>query len=209
MSYIRKKLSSNSLQERILFSLMFFLILFFGTTVISYFILPEGFLKNKNPLQSWNTSNNTLILIFQIFFYNMLSVLVIVLGSLFGQKKESETNYLSVGYLAFFMLIFQNGIVLGTWSFSMAGPAVPLLDRIIRTFDIAHKAGLWEMMGQLLITCSIAHIAVILTNGKKTVTRKVRDIRLTKGEKMVLMTGIVFMLAGAIIEGIAINTILS
>ncbi len=97
----------------------------------------------------------------------MLSVLVIVLGSLFGQKKELEANYLSIGYLAFFVLICQNGVVLGTWSFSMAGAAVPLLDRIARTFDLAHRAGLWEMMGQLLITCSVAHIATVLTSGKK------------------------------------------
>lgn len=207
MRFVRKKLSSDSIKERVLFTFIFFLSLFFGITVISYFILPEGLLKNSNPMQRWETSGNTFILTLQIFFYNMLSVMVIVFGSLFGQKKESEANYISIGYLALFTQILSNGIVLGTWSFSMGGTAVPLISRILRTFDLAHRAGLWEMMGQLLITCAVAHIAIILTNGKNTMTRKIRDIRLTRTEKIVLITGFALMLIGAIIESVAINTL--
>ena len=205
--YFREKLSSNSIKQRVLFSMLLFLALFLGVVVISYFFLPEGLLKSKNPLQNWETSNNTFTLTLQIFFYNMLSVLVIVLGSLFGQKKESEATYLSIGYLALFTQFCISGIVLGTWSFSMAGEAIPLLERIVRTFDLTHRAGLWEMLGQLLITCAVAHIATILTNGKKTVTRKIRDIHLSTAEKIVLMTGLGLMLVGAIIESIAINSL--
>jgi hypothetical protein len=207
MNYFRKKLSSSSLKERIFGTSILFFVIFFGAMFISYFLLPEGLLKNKNPLQNWETSDNTLILALQIFFYNLLSVLVIVLASLFGNKKESEVNYLSVGYIAFFALISINGIVLGTWSFSVESEAVPLLDRITRTFDLVHRAGLWEMMGQLLITCATAHIATILTSGKNTVARTVREIRLTNPEKTALMAGIVFILIGAVIESIAINTL--
>lgn len=115
----REKLSSNSLKERVIFTALLFLVLFFGVTIFSYFLLPEGLLKNKNPLQSWETSSNTFILTLQIFFYNILSVLVIFLGSLFGQKKEQENNYLSVGYIASLGLICVNAVVLGTWSFSV------------------------------------------------------------------------------------------
>lgn len=205
MRYFREKLSSNSLKERIIYSVILFFVLFFGAMFISYFLLPEGLLKNKNPLQSWDTSDNTLILTLQIFFYNLLSVLAIVLASLFGQKKESEANYLSIGYVAFFTLISINGLVLGTWSFSVESEAVPLLGRITRTFDLVHRAGLWEMMGQLLVTCAIAHIATVLTSGKNTVTRKIREIRLKNSEKAALMVGIVFILIGAVIESISIN----
>ncbi|MHB8072383.1 hypothetical protein [Desulfosporosinus fructosivorans] len=207
LGFFREKLSSNSLKTRVLFSTLLFLVLFFGVVLISYFFLPEGFLKNNNPLHNWETSSNTFILTLQIFFYNMLSVLVIVLGSLFGQKKESEANYFSIGYLAIFTQICINGVVLGTWSFSMAGEAVPLLDRVTRTFDLTHRAGIWEMMGQLLITCAVAHIATVLTSGKKTVTRKIRDIHLTSAEKIVLISGFALMLVGAIIESIGINTL--
>lgn len=88
--YFLEKLSSNSIKQRVLFSMLLFLALFLGVVVISYFFLPEGLLKSKNPLQNWVTSNNTFTPTLQIFFYNMLSVLVIVLGSLFGQKKNPK-----------------------------------------------------------------------------------------------------------------------
>jgi len=205
--FFREKLSSNSLKQRVLFSMLFFLMLFLGVVVISYFFLPEGLLKSKNPLQNWETSNNTFTLTLQIFFYNMLSVLVIVLGSLFGQKKEVEANYLSIGYLALFTQFCINGVVLGTWSFSMTSEAIPLLERIVRTFDLTHRAGLWEMLGQLLITCAVAHIATVLSSGKNTVTRKIRDIQLTTAEKIILATGFALMLVGAIIESFAINSL--
>jgi hypothetical protein len=208
MKYFRRKLSSNILKERIIFTFLLFLVLFFGTVILSYFLLPEGLLKNKNPLQSWETSDNTVLLTLQIFFYNMLSVLAILLASLFGQKKEQEKTYLSVGYTAFFVFILINGIVLGTWSFSVNSAAIPLINRITRTFDLFHRAGLWEMSGQLLITCSLAHIATILTSGKKTITKKFKEIRLSRSEKLVFVVGLALMLIGAVVESIAIHKLL-
>ena len=207
MDFLRKKLSSGSLKERILFCYLFFLVLFFGITIISYYLLPEGLLKNKNPLQDWETSKNTFISTLQIFFYNQLSVIVVIFGSLFGKKKEKDINYFSIGYLAFFAQICINGIVLGTWSFSMGTEAVPLISRITRTFDLLHRAGLWEMSGQLLITCAAAHISTVLTNGKDTITKSFKDIHLSKGEKLVLLIGLVLMLTGAVVESIAISAL--
>lgn len=201
------KLSSYKLVHRLPCAIFLFLIIFISVTIISYFLLPEGLLKNKNPLHSWENSSNTLLLILQIFFYNMLSVVIILFGSFFGQKKETEANYLSIGYLGFFVLIIQNAIVLGTWSFSVVSTAPALFPRIIGSFDLLHRAGLWEMLGQLLITCSLAHIATICSNGKKTVTRKLRDIHLSTSEKLVLLIGFAFMLTGAIIESISINSL--
>ncbi|SHI22688.1 hypothetical protein SAMN02745823_03626 [Sporobacter termitidis DSM 10068] len=207
MSYLRQKLSSNSLKERLSFTILLFIILFFGIMTISYFLLPEGILKNKNPLQNWETSDNTVILTMQIFFYNMLSVLMIAFASLFGKKKESDANYLSIGYLVLFAQICINGIVVGTWSFSLGGEAIPFLNRITRTFDLVHRAGLWEMMGQLLITCSLAHISTVLTSGKNTTIQKITDIHLKKDEILVSIIGFALMSAGAVIESIAINSL--
>jgi hypothetical protein len=95
-------------------------------------------------------------------------------------------------------------VVLGTWSFSMAGPAVPLWDRVLRTFDLAHRAGLWEMTGQMLIACAAARIALIRTSGKTTVTRSLRAVRLTRAEGLTLVSGLALMLAGAFVESRAI-----
>jgi hypothetical protein len=207
VKFLRKKLSSTYLRERIVWTAIIFFVLFFGTVLVSYFFLPEGLLKNKNPLQSWETSDNTLILALQIFFYNLLSVLIISMASLFANKKTDESNYLSVGYMVFFTLITINSIVLGTWSFSVESEAVPLFERIICTFDPIHRAGLWEMAGQLLITCAAAHIAVIRSCGKDTVKRKFKEIQLTKPEKAALVIGIAFVLIGAVVESFAIHTL--
>ncbi|MFD1174918.1 hypothetical protein ACFQ3W_01175 [Paenibacillus puldeungensis] len=207
MKYLRERLSSERVGVRIIVALILFFILFFGVMTISYYLLPEGLLKNKNPLQNWENSDNTLILTLQIFFYNQLSVLVILLGSLFAKKKDGEKNYLSIGYTAFFMFICINAIVLGTWSFSVTSEAVPLLGRFTRTFDLAHRAGLWEMLGQLVVTCAAAQIATVRTSGKTTVTRKFKDIHPSTGEKVAFLGGILLMLVGAVVESIAINSI--
>ncbi|HOP01117.1 MAG TPA: hypothetical protein PKX58_02865 [Flexilinea sp.] len=205
MAHFHEKLSSESLKERMFWASILFLLLFFGVTILSFYLFPEGLLKNKNPLQAWEPSESTLILTLQIFFYNLLSVLIIVLAGLFGTKKEGDANYLSVGYQAFYTLICIDSIVLGTWSFSIESQPVNLTARLLRTFDLVHRAGLWEMAGQLLITCSTAHIAVILSCNKNAVVKKIKDIRLSKSEKTVFITGILLMLIGAVVESAAIG----
>ena len=207
MHLLRSKLSSNSLKDRLWTTVLLFIALFYGGMILSYFLLPEGLLKDKNPLQNWEPSSNIVILTMQIFFYNMLSVLTIAFASLFGKKKDKEQNYLSVGYAVFFTQMAINSIVYGTWSFSLGGEAIPLLNRITRTVDLAHRAGLWEMTGQLLITCSLAHISTVLTSAKDTVTRKIRDIRLNKAEIAGILTGFALMLTGAVVESIAIHSL--
>lgn len=161
-------------------------------------------------MQTWEGSSDIATLALQIFMYNMVSVCVIVVASSFGKKRESETHYTSVGYLVFGVLVCINGIVLGTWSFSAtdagtnAGIAPSLLKRVIGIFDVLHKAALWEMLGQLLITCSLAKAAIVQTNNKTTLTRHIRDVRISVSERSVFIGGICMMLCGAIIEGIAI-----
>jgi hypothetical protein len=207
MRSIKEKLTSHDLRVRVGTAALFFLILFFGFTIISYFLLPQGILKNKHPLQQWETSIHTPVLVLQIFFYNLLSVLAILAGNLFASKKESESRYFPTGYTAFFLLVCINGVVLGTWSFSVESEAVPLLDRILRTFDLVHRAGLWEMTGQLFVVTSTARIAIVRTSGKETLTGKFNDIRLWKSEIFILALGIAFILVGALVESIAINTL--
>jgi len=207
MEHIRSKLSSDKIGIRLVWTLLIFSIVFVGVTIISYYLLPEGLLKNKNPLTSWETSNSILISSMQIFLYNMLSIIVIISGSMLGYKKENEQNYLSFGYAAFFAMICVNAITLGTWSFSVESPAIPLIDRIVRMCDLFHRAGFWEMTGQLFITCSLAKIAIVQTCGKSTKTKKFRDIILTKSEVAVLVAGILLMVMGAVIESTSINMI--
>lgn len=207
MKWIHDKLGSVSLKERIIWTVILCFAIFFTGVIISYYFLPEGILKSKNPLHSWETSDHLIMSTLQIFGFNMISVLVIIAAGLFGQKKPNHKNYISIGYVAFFALICQNAVVLGTWSFSVESVAVPLLDRFLRTFDLVHRAGLWEMSGQLLVTCATAHISIILTNGKKTETKHIRSMRLLKTEQWTITLGLALMMIGAIVESIAINTV--
>ncbi len=207
MKYLRAKLSSDSLRERLIWASLFLFVLFFGTVTVSHLLLPEGLLKNKNPLQNWDGSDNILVLALQIFGYNLLSVFVISLASLFGSRKEGEARYFSAGYAAFFTLIIINSVVLGTWSFAVESEAVPLAERIICSFDLTRRAALWEMMGQLLITCANARIAVVLSSGKSTVKRSFKEVSWSRGEKVAQLLGLVLMLVGAAVEGIAIRAL--
>lgn len=55
---IREKLTSEKVHIRILYLSIIFIIAFLGLTVLSYFILPEGFLLNQNNFRNFETSSN-------------------------------------------------------------------------------------------------------------------------------------------------------
>jgi hypothetical protein len=203
-SFFRKNLASENVYLRITTTYFLFLVVFFTITTISYFFLPEGILRSKNPAQNWDTSNNVLASTLQIFLFNQLSVVMILIGNAFSSRKNSEQSYFPVGYLAFFTQISINAITLGTWSFSVITEAVPLLDRIMGTFDILHRGGLWEMSGQLLILCATAKISMIMTDGKKTSVRSWKEVIFSKQETFIFFGGLLLMLTGAFVESLSI-----
>lgn len=112
-----------------------------------------------------------------------------------------------LGYLAFFSIISFDAIVLGTWSFSVVTNAIPLMDRFIGTFDLLHRAGLWEISGQLFILCATAKISLVITDGKETTKKNWKIIKLSKQEIIIFGIGLIFMLLGAIVESYAIINI--
>ena len=167
-------------------------------------MLPEGFLLRKNSISDFQTSGNSFLCALQIFLYNMLSVAIILFGSGFARKKEGEELYQSYGQLGFLVFILLNAVTLGTWSFTANANSVPLMERILRTFDVVHNAGLLEMYGQLLITSALATKYLVMTEGKRTSTRNIREIRMGKSEIFTLICGFLLMFAGALVEGRAI-----
>ncbi len=201
---IKEKMISEKVSIRTLWLTIVFVVVFFGITILSYYLLPDGFLLKKNSIADFKTSENSFICGIQIFMYNMLSIVFIVFGSLFAQKKEGEKYYKTYGYLGFLVCISLDAITLGTWSFTVNENSVPLMDRIIRTFDIIHNAGLLEMYGQLLITSAFATKYLVMMEGKKTTTRKITDLRIEKMEIITLICGFMLMLVGALVEGYAI-----
>jgi hypothetical protein len=177
---------------------------FFTVTIVSYYLLPQGLLLNKHPLRNWDTSPTLIISSLQILSFNLLSVVMILFGNIFLVRKNKSKYFMPLGYLAFFSGIILNAIVLGTWSFSVIIDAIPLIDRLVGTFDLFHRAGLWEMSGQLFILCATVNISLIITDGKETTIKSLKTIKLSKQEIIVFSIGLVLMLLGALIESYAI-----
>ena len=197
---IREKLTSDKLFERIITLTIIFLLVFFGVTIFSYYLLPEGFLLNKNNGTDFNTSTNIIICTLQIFAWNMISVVAIFIGSLFSKKNNDQQQYLSLSYFVFIVLILFSAITLGTWSFSFKTESVPLLERIISMFNITERAGLVELYGMLLITCSLANKSLVMSIKNKTITKKMKDIKWNKKEIICAVCGMLLMLIAAFIE---------
>lgn len=201
---VKEGLVSERVSVRILWLTLVFVIVFFGTVILSFYLLPEGLLLRKNTVTDFQTSENVLLCAAQIFFFNMLSVAFIFLGSAFARKREGESAYRSYGQIGFLVFVLLDAVTLGTWSFTANPNAVPLLDRMVRTFDVVHNAGLVELFGQLLITSALATKYLVMTEGKTTTARSIRVIRINKAEFAALVGGFALMVAGALVESRAI-----
>lgn len=203
IKFIRKKLYSDNVWSRIAMLICIFCFAFFGVTIISYYLLPNGFLSNQSNMKDFETSTSLLVCTLQIFFFNMISVLCILVASIFSRKKGEI--YVSSGYYCFVLFVIINAITLGTGSFSEVVVDVALFERIISMFHITKHAGLVEMLGQVLIACSLANKSLVMTDGKQTTTRKLKEINYTKTEIAVFAFGLIIMFLGALIES---NTII-
>jgi hypothetical protein len=204
LNHFKRNITSDNVILRIITTYFWFLIYFFAITIISYYLLPQGILINKHPLQNWDTSPGLISSTLQILSYNLMSVVVILFGNTFLIRKNKTDYFLPLGYLSFFAMMTVNAVVLGTWSFSIAMDAVPLTDRLVGTFDILHRAGLWEMSGQLFILCATVKISLIISDGKETIKKSWRTIKLSKQEIMAVFIGLALMLIGALIESYGI-----
>ncbi len=203
IKFVRKKLYSDNVWSRIAMLICIFCFAFFGVTIISYYLLPKGFLSNQSNMKDFETSTSLLVCTLQIFFFNMISVLCILVASIFSRKKGEI--YVSSGYYCFVLFVIINAITLGTGSFSEVVVDVALFERIISMFHITKHAGLVEMLGQVLIACSLANKSLVMTDGKQTTTRKLKEINYTKTEIAVFAFGLIIMFLGALIES---NTII-
>lgn len=201
---IRQGLAADRVTTRIAWLALVFAAVFFGATILSYYALPEGFLLRKNGLTDFRTSENLPVCTAQIFLFNMVSVMMIAAGSLFARRRAGEDVAFSYGMLGFFVFVALNGVTLGTWSFTANAQSVPLAQRLLRTFDVLHNAGLLEMLGQLCITAALATKYVMLTEGRETTVRTWRELRFTRSERIAVLCGLLLMLAGAFVESRAI-----
>lgn len=201
---IKQYLVSERISVRVITAILVFFILFYALTILSYYFLPTGFLLGKNSVIDWETSKNLFSSTLQILSYNLMSVSVIVLGNLIAFSNRNN-GFIPCGYLGLGAQFATNAITLGTWSFTEAAIVAPdLLDRLLRTVDIFHHAGLWEMLGQLSIMCATARIAILKANGKEEIRKPIKEIRLRKAEMLLAAFGLCLMALGAYIESYSI-----
>jgi hypothetical protein len=200
---LKHHLVDERLSVRIILAVVLYFTFFITLTVLSYYLLPEKVLLGKNSLTDFETSTNLFTSTVQIFSFNLLSVVFIVIGNLFAFFNRDD-GFIPSGYLALGLQCATNAITLGTWSFTAASIAPDLPGRLLRVFDLAHRAGLWEMMGQVLVLCATARIAIIKTNGNETVTTPITDIRLKKSEIACAVSGLCLMFVGAFVESSSI-----
>jgi hypothetical protein len=194
--------TNENIWKRIFWMYVYFFLLLVPVTVLSYYLLPEGILRGKYPFTGFELSPILWISTLQIFGYNLIFALLTVSANLFArQSRICREKFVPMGYLAFWGITVTIALYLGTWSQEIVTPAPPLLHRLIRLFDIGHRAGLWELSGYLLAATTSFKFTLIYTDGKKVIaSRNWRDVTMTKTEKILFVLAFVLLMYGAFIE---------
>jgi len=204
MRFLKNNVISEKLYIRVITLVIIFLMLFYGVVIISYYLLPEGILLDKNSVLDWETSNNLFISAIQIFAFNLISAVVVAFANFIPFPSRTRA-FMPLGYWCLIVLYILNGITLGTWSFTAVQMEAPgLSERLLRMFDIFNRSGLWEMIGQLLIASASARIAIVKKDGIDIYGRSIKEAHLTRQEIAVIIFGICLMLIGSFIESNAI-----
>jgi len=103
-----------------------------------------------------------------------------------------------MGHLAFWGITVTSGLYIGTWSQEVVTVAPPLHHRLLRIFDIAHRAVLWELSAYLLAATTSSKFTLRCTDGKREVARRSwQDVTLTRSETILFALAFVLLLCGA------------
>jgi hypothetical protein len=124
-------------------------LLFVFTWCIGYYLLPEGVFHGgaeAHMVRSQLTAHSTSMFEewIKIFRANLLSALIILLGSLL-----IRVNGLSFGYFAVFFNVIGYGLFVGTNSF-----AIPYAARMAPSFEILSRSGPYEMAALAILAAA-------------------------------------------------------
>lgn len=108
---------------------------------LSWPLLPEGLLKNANPLWNWAVSSRPLVGGLQIFGFNLIFACVLVGANLFARGPQGGP-LIPCGYSCLLLLFLLYGLMVGTWSFQMGGEAPPFAARLLRMLHISEASGM-------------------------------------------------------------------
>ena len=145
-----------------------FLLIFISVTILSYFLLPDAFLRGKHPIVSRLEFSPTLwISTLQIFGYNLIPTSLIIGANLIAHKyRISNEKFVPIGYIAFLSLITIAALYNGTWSFEVVTEAPSLFFRLVSTFDVFHRSGFSELSAYLLVATVSFKFTLWYSDGK-------------------------------------------
>lgn len=192
----------SHLKAYILRTVTFFIVWFFVAAIISYFALPEGILLSSNEAKDVSEQSSVLALAVSILIRNLIPAAGLCAGCLVAVRIKN-TNY-PFAYLGLFTMFTINAVTLGTWSFSAVQDAAPgLLSRLLRSFDLLHRAGLWEMVGLCLLVAALTNAAIVqIADGKPSIN--IKNFKLAKGEVLCLICGFALLVIAAVVESNAV-----
>jgi hypothetical protein len=199
--------TDNDVYRRVGWMYVSFFILYVAATVISFCLLPEGFLRGKHPIiRRLEFSPDLWASALLIFGYNLVPTFLILGASLLAQQSRlSRERFVPIGYTAFWGLAVLFGVVVGTWSFELVTPAPPLFHRFVRLFDVLHHAGLLEFSAYLLVAAVSYKFTLWYSDGRKIVaSRTWKDITLGRSEKVLFALAFALLLCAALVESYGI-----
>lgn len=191
------------LKYRLFKSLFFFLLIFFGTVIVSFCCLPEGILKQTNVDKDISYNMSFIATMFSIFARNIIVTLFLCVGNLVALRIRNFT--FPFGYLGTGLMLIVNGITLGTWSFSARNDVRPGLTKIImHSFDVLHNAGLVEILGVLLIVIALGRLNLLVVEKGAMVKCGIRSLQTS--EWLCVSAGVLLIIFGAMIEAASLGS---
>lgn len=197
-------LSSGATIRRFFGISLTFFFAFYIAVIISHLFLPEGILRGKNTGDIFTTSLNIWISSLQIFSWNMISVVVLFAANLFAYRRNEFEPFISYGILSMIVWALIDGVTLGTNSFGIQRENMDLWNKLINTFDLINRAGMWEFLGLNCIASVFQQKSIVLTTKKTTITRKLYDLKITHMDILFFILGLLLMIVGAFIESASI-----
>ncbi len=209
ISGYKNLLSSESTWKRFIAIVLTFFFLFYSMVILSHLFLPEGILRGKNSGDLFDTSTNIWISSLQIFFWNMISVVLLIVANLFANRRKETEPYISYGILCMIAWAVIDGLTLGTNSFGIYRENTELPIKLLGTFDLANRAGMWELVGLNCIASAFQQKSLILSTKKVTITKKLSQLKFTGSDILFLVIGLILMIVGAIIESASIIKVIT
>src|SRR5690606_17067839 len=103
-----------------------YLVVFLMAVVLSHLFLPEGVLRGRTTGGNLSLAESVGAATLQILVYNLISVGIVIIASLFARRRFPGEPYVSVGQQPLWIAALLNGIVQGTNSFGIERPEVTL-----------------------------------------------------------------------------------